>query len=194
VKNEGDGLKKASLVFVRNPVGDSPAASKSTPPSAEPTLLQRASLLPAGSRLVARLQAAASTAVEAPVMAAIEYNYEREGEIVIPAGTKTFGELQQANRSGIVSVRFHTLEMADGTSEKIEGTAMSLEYGPLKGNVSGSNRAKRILVRSLAGVATMAAYLCEARVDFRGPADHWTTASCFVSELRRTRAWPASRK
>jgi hypothetical protein len=34
-----------------------------------------------------------------------------------------------------------------------------LSYGPLKGSVSGSNRAKRILVRSLAGVGSMAALL-----------------------------------
>ena len=70
---------------------------------------------PNGSRLVARLQAAVSTAVKTPVVASIEYNYERDGEILIPAGTKAFGELQQANRQGIVSLRFHTLQMPDGT-------------------------------------------------------------------------------
>jgi hypothetical protein len=116
-------------------------------------------MLPGGTRLVARMQAAASTAVKAPVVAAIEYNYERGGEIIIPAGTNAFGDLQQANRNGIVSVRFHTLQMPDGTAETIDGTAMSLTYGPLKGNVTGSNRGKRILVRSLTGVGTMAAYL-----------------------------------
>jgi hypothetical protein len=117
---------------------------------------------------VARLQAAASTAVKAPVVAAVEYNYERDGEIVVPAGTKAFGELQQANRNGIVAVRFHTLELPDGTSEKIDGTAMSLQYGPLKGSVSGSNKAKRILVRSLTGVGTMAAYLVGGPGGFSG--------------------------
>ena len=45
---------------------------------------------------MARLQSAVSTAVKAPVVAAIEYNYERDGEIIIPAGAKAFGELQQA--------------------------------------------------------------------------------------------------
>jgi hypothetical protein len=170
VKNESDSLKKASLVFVRNTVSNSPAASTSMAPSTEPALLERRSnsLLPNGSRLVARLQAAASTAVRTPVVAAIEYNYERDGEIVVPAGTKAFGELQQANRSGIVSARFHTLEMPDGTSEKIDGSAMSLQYGPLKGTVSGSNKAKRILVRSLTGVGTMAAYLVGGPGGFSG--------------------------
>lgn len=58
--------------------------------------------------------------------------------------------------------------MPDGTSEKIDGTAMSLGYGPLKGTVSGSNKAKRILVRSLTGVGTMAAYLVGGPGGFSG--------------------------
>ena len=53
--------------------------------------------------MVARLQTPVSTAVKAPVVAAIEYNYERDGEIVIPAGAKAFGELDQANDRGLVA-------------------------------------------------------------------------------------------
>ena len=160
--NEGDALKKSSLVFVRNAASTSPQRATLQPASysAEPALLERKnSGFPNGSRLVARLQAAVSTAVKIPVVASIEYNYERDGEIIIPAGTKAFGELQQANRQGIVSLRFHTLQMPDGTVQKIDGTAMSLGYGPLKGSVSGSNRLKRVLVRSLTGVGEMASFL-----------------------------------
>ena len=127
-----------------------------------------AALLPNGTRLVARLQSTASTAVKAPVIAAIEYNYERNGEIIIPAGTKAFGELQQANRNGNVGIHFHTLQLLDGTTEKIDAGSMSLGYGPLKGSVSGSNRAKRILVRSMTGVGTMAAYLVGGPGGFGG--------------------------
>ena len=136
----------------------------------EPALLERkvTGLLPNGSRLVARLQSAVSTAVKVPVVAAIEYNYERDGEIIIPAGTKAFGDLQQANRNGDVGIRFHSLQMPDGTTEKIEAGSMSLTYGPLKGSVSGSNKAKRILVRSMTGVGTMAAYLVGGPGGFGG--------------------------
>ena len=136
----------------------------------EPALLERktAGLLPNGSRLVARLQAAVSTAVKSPVVAAIEYNYEKDGEIIIPAGTKAFGDLQQANRNGNIGIRFHTLQMPDGATEKIDATAMSLAYGPLKGSVSGSNGAKRFLVRSMTGVGTMAAYLVGGPGGFGG--------------------------
>jgi hypothetical protein len=169
--NEADALKKSSLVFVRNAASTSPqgATLQQASYSAEPALLERKnSGFPNGSRLVARLQAAVSTAVKTPVVASIEYNYERNGEIIIPAGTKAFGELQQANRQGIVSMRFHTLQMPDGTVQKIDGTAMSLGYGPLKGSVSGSNRLKRVLVRSLTGVGEMASFLVGGPGGFAG--------------------------
>ena len=161
-RNESDALRKSSLVFVRNSTTGSPQATlQPASYSPEPVLLDRrgSGLLPNGSRLVARLQAAVSTAVKTPVVASIEYNYERDGEIIIPAGTKAFGELKQADRHGTVAVHFHTLQLPDGSVQKIDGTGMSLAYGLLKGSVSGSNRAKRILVRSVTGVGEMAAYL-----------------------------------
>ena len=169
-RNEGDALKKSSLVFVSSNSGASASVVRPVSGTAEPALLERkaTALLPNGSRLVARLQSAVSTAVKAPVVAAIEYNYERDGEIIIPAGTKAFGELQQANRGGDVGIHFHTLQMPDGTTEKIDAGSMSLSYGPLKGSVSGSNKAKRILVRSLSGVGTMAAYLVGGPGGFGG--------------------------
>jgi hypothetical protein len=169
-RSEADGLKKSSLVFVRNSAAGSTPAIQRASISSEPTLLapRRTAVLPGGTRLVARMQAAASTAVKAPVVAAIEYNYERDGDIIIPAGAKAFGDLQQANRNGIVSIHFHTLQMPDGTTEAIDGTAMSLTYGSLKGKVTGSNRGKRILVRSLTGVGTIAAYLVGGRGGFSG--------------------------
>lgn len=169
-RNEADALKKSSLVFVRNNSATSEATIRPASLSSEPALLERkaAGLLPNGSRLVARLQAAVSTAVKSPVVAAIEYNYEKDGEIIIPAGTKAFGDLQQANRNGNIGIRFHTLQMPDGATEKIDATAMSLAYGPLKGSVSGSNAAKRLLVRSMTGVGTMAAYLVGGPGGFGG--------------------------
>jgi hypothetical protein len=168
--NEADALKKSSLVFVSNNSGATASVVRPVSMTAEPTLLERraTALLPNGSRLVARLQSAVSTAVKAPVVAAIEYNYEKDGEIIIPAGAKAFGELQQANRNGNVGIHFHTLQLPDGTTEKIDAGSMSLTYGPLKGSVSGGNTVKRILVRSLTGVGTMAAFLVGGPGGFGG--------------------------
>jgi hypothetical protein len=159
---DSDGWKKTSLVFVRNtttaPVVN---ASLSSGPSQQAIIERKrtSALLPVGTRLVARLQTAVSSAVKIPAIAVIEYNYEREGEIVIPAGTKAIGQLAQANPNGQIGLRFNSLEMPDGTTETIEGTSISLDYGPLKGSTTGQNRAKRVLVRSLTGIGSMAAYL-----------------------------------
>jgi len=162
--NESESLKKPSLVFVRNTASVTVMnASQST---AQPAYIERrgvSTLLPTGSRLVARLQTAVSSVVKTPVIAVIEYNYERDGQIVVPAGTKAIGQLVQANQNGQVGLRFTALEMPDGSNESIEGSGVSLNYGPLKGVVNGRNGAKRALVRSMTGIGTMAAYLVGGR-------------------------------
>jgi hypothetical protein len=162
--NESEGLKKSSLVFIRNtPSATVTNASRST---SRPAFIERkgvSTLLPTGSRLVARLQTAVSSGVKTPAIAVIEYNYERDGEIVIPAGTKAIGQLAQANQNGQVGLRFTGLEMPDGSTESIEGSGVSLDYGPLKGVVNGRNGAKRALVRSMTGIGTVAASLVGGR-------------------------------
>ncbi len=171
-----DDLKKPSLVFVRNEnaarslarnltaAGDSvatPVALSLAQPSLD-------SILPPGTRLVARLESPASTAVAGPVVAAIEYNYEQDGQIVVPAGSKAIGKLEQANPSGYVSLHFTRMDFPDGTSEKIDGISMGLNYGPVKGLVNGRRRGARFLVQTLTGLGTMASYLVGAG-NFSGP-------------------------
>jgi hypothetical protein len=98
-----------------------------------------------------------SSAVKTPVVAAIEYNYERDGETVIPAGSKAFGELSQVNEQGYVGIQFHSIQLPDETTQKIEGHAVGLQYQPLRGEVTGRNTGKKFLVRSLTGVGTILA-------------------------------------
>jgi hypothetical protein len=115
--------------------------------------------LPAGTRLVARLESAVSTGVKEPVVAVIEYNFEREGEIVVPAGAKAIGQLRQADRSGNVDIRFDRLQMPDGSTQRMDGVAMDLSFRPLKGSVSGARTGTKFLVRTFTGLGTVAAYL-----------------------------------
>src|SRR6266566_4923247 len=145
-----DDLKKPSLVFVRS-VQSNPVSADTRPRSA--ALKEGLVMLglPAGTRLVARLQSVVSSAIKTPVLAVIEYNYERDGQIVVAAGAKAIGSLQQADRSGYVAIRFDTIQMPDGTMEKIDATAMSLTYGPIKGNVNGKKTGTRFLVRTFTG-------------------------------------------
>ena len=148
---------RSSIVFVRDgkslPALVSRASAPTTPPNDE------GHLLPPGTRLIARVDAAATSALQAPVIASIEYNYERYGSIVVPAGSKVIGEIRQVSADGYVSVRFHTLQMPDGRDMPIEATAMSLDLKPLKGEVSGKNTGKRVLSRTLSGIGTIAAYV-----------------------------------
>ncbi len=150
-------LKKPSLVYVR-----AAETVQSNTAEAQPTVEQETSgadLLPTGTRLIARLEAPVSSAVAAPAVAVIEYNYERDGEIMVPAGARALGKLEQVNGSGNVSLHFDALQMPDGSTEKIDGDAMGLNYEPLKGHVTGRKRGARFLVESLTGLGTMASYL-----------------------------------
>jgi hypothetical protein len=115
--------------------------------------------LPIGTRLRARLETAASTAVKAPVIGVIEYNYEKNGEIVVPAGTKAFGKIEQADRSGYMSIRFDSLLMPDGSRTGIDAVATNLSLGPLRGKVEGKNSGGNALVKSLSGIGEVGALL-----------------------------------
>jgi type IV secretory pathway VirB10-like protein len=146
LKSDRDLLAKPSLVFVRN------AASANATNRAESTLRTVGLGLPTGTRLRARLETVATSAVKLPAIAVIEYNYERNGQILIPAGTKAMGHVEQADRTGFMSIRFDTLMMPDGTEVPFEAVATDLGLGPLRGRVQGKNTGKTILARSLAGV------------------------------------------
>jgi hypothetical protein len=108
------------------------------------------------------------------VVAVIEAHYERYGQIIVPAGTKAIGELQGANRTGIVTIHFNTLEYPGGMSESIDGNAVSLQLGPLNGNVSGTNKGKQFLARTLTGVGTVAAFAVgrPGGLSLSGPVDN----------------------
>ena len=153
LSDSSSALKKPSLVFVRS-TEIKPTLRSNSPEDTEETLA-----LAAGTRLVARLQTPVSSAVSAPVVAVVEYNYERNGQIVLAAGAKVFGRLAQVNPSGYVGIQFSQVEMPDGTTQKIDASAMSLNFGPLKGDVSGKKTGTKFLVRTLTGMGTMASYL-----------------------------------
>lgn len=170
VQPASDDLRKPSLVFVRSVQSNSASGGARVATTAleeNPVMLD----LSPGTRLVARLESVVNSAVKTPVMAAIEYNYEKDGQIVVPAGARALGTLQQADRSGYVAIRFDTMQMPDGTTEKIDAAAMSLNFAPLKGSVSGKRTGTNFLVRTFAGLGTVATYLVGAGGSngFNGP-------------------------
>jgi hypothetical protein len=147
-KAEREATEKSSLVYVRSTSSQTNSrAEESMGSVSEPGLG-----LATGTRLRARLESAASSAVRTPVVAVIEYNYERDGDIVVPAGTKAIGHMQDADRSGYARVQFDSLQMPDGATIPMQAVATDLEMRPLRGKVEGKNNGKNVLVRSLSGI------------------------------------------
>jgi len=150
-----NALKEASLVFVRAPSQSQPAgtvthASVDTRPVLEIT---------PGSRIEVKLETQISSAVLAPVVAVVEYTYAIGDRIVVPAGARVYGQLQQADRSGFVGVKFDEIELLDGQREKIEAIGAGLDLGPIKGTVYGKNTGKNFLIKAASGVGSLAAML-----------------------------------
>jgi type IV secretory pathway VirB10-like protein len=147
-------LDKASLIFVKPPAAD--PAPKSAVPE-EP--FSPAMTLPAGTRLLARLEYAINSAVRTPVVASIEQNYQQQGEVVVPAGARVLGRVESADRSGYIEVHFDTLLLPDGTTNSMDAMATDLRLRPLRGRAEGKHAGKNIAVRSLAGIGEIATAL-----------------------------------
>lgn len=145
-------LAKPSLVFVSNA-----ATGKSS--SGKVEALTPSLGLGAGTRLSARITSMVTTAVDVPILAVVEYDYEQNGEIVVPAGTIAVGHIQQADRSGYLSLRFDRLEMPDKSVVPIDAVATNRNLGPLKGKVTGTHAGRSFLVRSVTGIGSAAAML-----------------------------------
>jgi hypothetical protein len=156
-KAEREAMGKSSLVYVRNISATRPLAQNRE--ALNDSITDFGLGLATGTRLRARLESAASTAVRTPVLAVIEYNYERDGEIVVPAGAKAVGHIQEADRSGYMRIQFDSLMLPDGAAVPIQAAATDLEMRPVKGKVEGKNTGKNVLVRSLSGIGQVGAML-----------------------------------
>jgi hypothetical protein len=153
-----NGLKEPSIIFVRslaqNQAGSAPRMNSEDDGAA------RLELTP-GTRIQAKLETQISSAVQAPVVAVVEYTYAIGDKIIVPAGARVYGQLQQADRSGLVSVKFDEIELLDGAREKIDAIATGLDLGPIKGNVNGKNTGKNFLVRAASGIGSVLAEVAE---------------------------------
>jgi hypothetical protein len=156
-KAEREAMEKSSLIYARN-VSAISASAQAREILNDPAP-QLGLGLATGTRLRARLESAASTAVRTPVLAVIEYNYERDGEIIVPAGAKAVGHIRNGDRSGYVDIQFDSLLMPDRAVVPIEAAATDLDLRPLKGKVEGKNKGKNVLVRSLSGIGQAGAML-----------------------------------
>jgi type IV secretory pathway VirB10-like protein len=150
-----NALKEASLVFVRAPAQSQTSNTANHATSDAAPVLE----MTPGARIEAKLETQISSAVQAPVVAVVEYTYAIGDRIVVPAGARVYGQLQQADRFGFVGVKFDEIELLDGQREKIEAIGAGLDLGPIKGTVYGKNTGKNFLIRAASGVGSLAATL-----------------------------------
>ena len=115
--------------------------------------------LASGYHVGVRLESMASTALNAPVTAVIEYNYQRDGKVLIPAGARAIGKISQADASGIMNITFTALEMPNGESVPISAIGATTSLQAIKGQVTGKNVGRSLAVRSLAGLGEAGAML-----------------------------------
>jgi hypothetical protein len=155
-KKAEDAFSQPSLVFTvhEQSVAHSGSVSQTVGPN-------NLGLAP-GYRVTARLESMASTAVHAPVVAVVEYNYERDGEVIIPAGARVVGKITQADPSGLMNITFWSIEFPDGSSVPIDAVGADMNLQAIKGQVTGRQRGKSMLVRSLSGIGETAAMMVGA--------------------------------
>jgi hypothetical protein len=150
-------MKEPSLIFVRSQVQNQAAPATKANTSSD-AFAPQLDITP-GTRIQAKLETQISSALQAPVVAVVEYTYAIGDRIVVPAGARVYGQLQQADRSGLVSVKFNEIELLDGARESIDAIGTGLDLGPIKGSVSGLNTGKNFLVRTASGISSVAAML-----------------------------------
>jgi len=149
-----NSLKEASLVFVRRQTPNQAApVGHLTADADDPLILD----VKPGTRIQAKLETQISSALQAPVVAVVEYTYAIGDKVILPAGARVYGQLQQADRSGLVSVKFDEIELLDGVREKIDAIGTGLDLGPIQGSVSGTNKGRNFMVRAASGVGSLLA-------------------------------------
>jgi hypothetical protein len=153
-QTQQNSLKETAIVFVRSLAQNQ--ARQAPRVTSDDDGAPRLDLTP-GTRIQAKLETQISSAVVAPVVAVIEYTYAIGDRIVVPAGARVYGQLQQADRSGLVSVKFDEIELLDGAREKIDAVGTGLDLGPIEGNVEGKNTGKNFLVRAASGIGSVLA-------------------------------------
>jgi hypothetical protein len=112
-----------------------------------------------GFHVAARLEASATTSVAAPVTAVIEYNYERNGQIVLPAGSRAIGRINSADAHGNMAIAFESVDLPNGSTVPISAVAVDTNLRSLKGQVTGSSRGKAMLVATLSGIGQTTAMM-----------------------------------
>ena len=97
--------------------------------------------------------------MKTPVVAVSEDNYQQNGIVIVPAGSRAVGRLANADKSGYIEVHFDSLDLPFGPCVQLKAVATDLHIRPLRGRGEGKGIGRNLLVRSAAGIGQVAATL-----------------------------------
>jgi hypothetical protein len=153
-QQQQNALKEPSLVFVRSQT--QPALLSTTKMADAGDQVPFLDATP-GSRILAKLESQISSADPTGVVAVVEYTYAIGDQVVVPAGARVLGKIQQVDRNGYVGVKFDEIQLLGHPAEKIDAVGKGLDLGPIKGIVTGKNAGKNLFVRSISGIGSVLA-------------------------------------
>jgi type IV secretory pathway VirB10-like protein len=143
-----DAVTKPSYVFA------AAAAASSAGGDVEP--ITNFGLEP-GFHLPAHLESSVSTLGGVPAVAIIEYNYVRNGRVIIPAGSRVIGKIGGASSTGLVQITFTEIYLPNGTTIPINAVALDSSLRLIKGVVTGKNTGKQIILGALSSAGSLGA-------------------------------------
>lgn len=111
-----------------------------------------------GYHLSAHLETVASTAIVMPVIAVVDFDYQRDGTTVIPAGSRVFGTMGGSSSTGLVNIHFTGIQLPH-SNKPVDVSAIGLNHQlmPIKGYVTGRHQIQQFLLATLAGLGSTAA-------------------------------------
>jgi type IV secretory pathway VirB10-like protein len=110
-----------------------------------------------GFHVSAHLESSVSTIGGVPAVAIIEYNYMRDGHIIIPAGARVIGKIGGASATGQVQITFSEIFLPNGSRVPINAVALDSSLHLVKGVVTGKNTGKQVLLGALTSAGSLTA-------------------------------------
>jgi hypothetical protein len=146
-------VSKPSLVFVLSASGEGggETGKPHTSGTAEDPVITNLGYQP-GDHIATHLEAVATTATKAPVIAVVDYNYQRNGVTVVPAGSRILGTISEASSTGIMDIHFTSIHLPNGEDIPVSAMGLNTQMGPLVGAVTGRNRGKQFLLAAMSGL------------------------------------------
>ncbi len=154
-KARREALTKASMTYVAEPLKQVHLSDQEAGKGTQATV-NNLGYQP-GYHLATHLETVASTGVTAPVIAVVDFDYQRDGITIVPAGARLIGSMGASSSTGIVNLHFNSIRMPNGKTVTISAVGLNHHLMALKGTVTGRHVVQQFLMASLAGVGSTAA-------------------------------------